>query len=119
LAKPEIFECEVFKAVGGSLRRPLSSGRPKATASTEKVQLLTPLIFLLLFASVAPDGVLARPTVFARLPEYRDDYASEDNSVRAIDVSVDELYLQALGFEGVSPETTGRPAYHPATMLKI
>ena len=36
-----------------------------------------------------------------------------------IDVFVDELDLQALGFEGVVPETTGRPAYHPATMLKI
>jgi transposase len=27
--------------------------------------------------------------------------------------------LRALGFEGVTPEATGRPAYHPATMLKI
>jgi transposase len=27
--------------------------------------------------------------------------------------------LRALGFEGVVPEATGRPAYHPATMLKI
>jgi transposase len=35
------------------------------------------------------------------------------------DVFVDELDLRALGFEGVVPETTGRPAYHPATMLKI
>jgi hypothetical protein len=24
-----------------------------------------------------------------------------------------------LGFEGAEPEATGRPAYHPATMLKI
>jgi transposase len=39
--------------------------------------------------------------------------------VRAIDVFVDELDLRALGFEGVVPEATGRPAYHPATMLKI
>jgi transposase len=44
---------------------------------------------------------------------------AEDNPVRAIDVFVDELDLQALGFEGVVPEETGRPAYHPATMLKI
>jgi hypothetical protein len=39
--------------------------------------------------------------------------------VRVIDVFVDELDLQGLGFEGVVPEATGRPAYHPVTMLKI
>ena len=27
--------------------------------------------------------------------------------------------LAILGFDGVVPETTGRPAYHPATLLKI
>ena len=53
------------------------------------------------------------------LPEFLDDYVAEDNPVRAIDVFVDELDLRALGFEGVVPEETGRPAYHPATMLKI
>jgi transposase len=53
------------------------------------------------------------------LPEFLDDYVAEDNPVRVIDVFVDELDLRALGFEGVVPETTGRPAYHPATMLKI
>ena len=53
------------------------------------------------------------------LPAFLDDYVAEDNPVRVIDVFVDELDLRALGFEGVVPETTGRPAYHPATMLKI
>ena len=53
------------------------------------------------------------------LPEFLDDYVAEDNPVRAIDVFVDELDLRGLGFEGVVAETTGRPAYHPATMLKI
>jgi len=53
------------------------------------------------------------------LPEFLDDYVAEDNPVRAIDVFVDELDLWGLGFEGVVAETTGRPAYHPATMLKI
>jgi transposase len=53
------------------------------------------------------------------LPEFLDDYVAEDNLVRVIDVFVDELDLQALEFEGVAPEATGRPAYHPATMLKI
>ena len=53
------------------------------------------------------------------LPEFLDDYVAEDNLVRVIDVFVDELDLRALGFEGVDPEATGRPAYHPATLLKI
>jgi transposase len=43
----------------------------------------------------------------------------DDNPVRAIDVFVDELDLAKLGFGGVEPEATGRPAYHPATLLKI
>jgi transposase len=34
-------------------------------------------------------------------------------------VLVDELDLAKLGFDGVEPEATGRPAYHPATLLKI
>jgi transposase len=53
------------------------------------------------------------------LPEYLDDYVSEENPVRVIDVFVDELDLGALGFGGVVPEATGRPAYHPGVMLKI
>src|ERR1700722_8728385 len=52
-------------------------------------------------------------------PERLDDYLGEDNPVRAIDVLVDELDLAKLGFDGVEPEATGRPAYHPATLLKI
>ena len=53
------------------------------------------------------------------LPEYLDEYVSEDSPVRVIDVFVDELNLDALEFSGVKPKATGRPAYHPATMLKI
>ena len=53
------------------------------------------------------------------LPEYLDDYVGEENPVRVIDAFVDELDLVALGFEGVVPEATGRPSYHPATLLKI
>jgi transposase len=34
-------------------------------------------------------------------PEHLDDYIAEDNPVRVIDVFVDELDLQALGFEGM------------------
>jgi transposase len=52
-------------------------------------------------------------------PERLDDYLGEDNPVRAVDVFIDELDLAGLGFGGVEPEATGRPAYHPATLLKI
>src|ERR1700709_2434034 len=52
-------------------------------------------------------------------PERLDDYLGEDNPVRAVDVFVDDLDLVGLGFGGVEPEATGRPAYHPATLLKI
>ena len=53
------------------------------------------------------------------LPEMIDDYVGEENPVRVIDAFVDMLDLAALGFDGVLPEETGRPSYHPATMLKI
>jgi transposase len=53
------------------------------------------------------------------LPECLDDYVAEENPVRVVDVFVDELDLGALGFEGVDPAATGRPAYHPAILLKI
>jgi transposase len=53
------------------------------------------------------------------LPECLDDYVAEENPVRVVDVFVDELDLGALGFEGVDPAATGRPAYHPALLLKI
>src|SRR2546426_12650286 len=53
------------------------------------------------------------------LPECLDDYVVEDNPVRVIDVFIDELDLPGLGFEGVAPADTGRPAYHPAVLLKI
>jgi transposase len=53
------------------------------------------------------------------LPESLDDYVTEDNPVRVVEVFIDELDLGALGFEGVRPASTGRPAYHPSTLLKI
>ncbi len=46
-----------------------------------------------------------------------DDYVGAENPVRVIDVFVDELDLGALGFEGAA--ATGRPGYHPATLLKL
>ncbi|MVW84937.1 IS1182 family transposase [Pseudomonas sp. PB101] len=53
------------------------------------------------------------------LPESLDDYVSDTNPVRVVDVFVDELNLVSLGFEGAIPADTGRPAYHPAILLKI
>jgi len=53
------------------------------------------------------------------LPQSLDDYVSDTNPVRVVDVFVDELDLVKLGFEGAIPADTGRPAYHPAILLKI
>lgn len=53
------------------------------------------------------------------LPECLDDFIAEDNPVRVIDAYVEELDLEALGFAGATPAATGRPAYHPAVLLKI
>ncbi len=52
-------------------------------------------------------------------PATLDDYVGEDNPVRAVDIFVDGLDLAKLGFGDVQPMATGRPGYHPATMLKI
>jgi len=53
------------------------------------------------------------------LPECLDDFVAEDNTVRIVDVFIGELDLVALGFEGASPASTGRPSYHPSVMLKL
>lgn len=53
------------------------------------------------------------------LPACIDDYIIEDNPVRVIEAFVDELDLQELGFQGVAPEETARPSYHPSALLKI
>ena len=53
------------------------------------------------------------------LPERLDDYVAQDNPVRVIDVFVEELDLQELGFVRAEPAVTGRPSYHPGVLLKI
>jgi transposase len=53
------------------------------------------------------------------LPECLDDFIAEDNPVRVVDAFVEELDLHDLGFHGTQPADTGRPAYHPAVLLKI
>jgi transposase len=52
-------------------------------------------------------------------PERLDDWIDEDNPVRAVDVFVDALDLKDLGFDRAAPAETGRPGYHPGTLLKI
>ena len=51
-------------------------------------------------------------------PESLDDYIAENSPVRVIDVFIDELDISGLGFKTVA-EITGRPGYHPATLLKL
>jgi transposase len=53
------------------------------------------------------------------LPECLDDYITADNTVRLVEVFVDEFDLGAFDSAGAMPEAMGRPAYHPATLLKI
>ena len=53
------------------------------------------------------------------LPNSLEDYVDPENPVRVIDIFIDELDLAVLGFSGTTPAATGRPAYHPSTMLKI
>jgi len=52
-------------------------------------------------------------------PECLDDWVDENNPVRVIDAFVDMLDLAELGFAGVEPAETGRPAYHPSTLLRL
>jgi transposase len=53
------------------------------------------------------------------LPECLDDWIDENNPVRVIEAFVEALDLAELGFDGVEPEATGRPSYHPSVLLKL
>jgi transposase len=52
------------------------------------------------------------------LPERIDDYVGEESPVRVIDVFIDKLDISGLGFKAEAAGT-GRPGYHPRTLLKI
>jgi transposase len=52
-------------------------------------------------------------------PARLDDYVAEDNPVRAVDVFVDNLDIDKLGFVRSQPLDVGRPGYHPRIMLKL
>jgi transposase len=51
-------------------------------------------------------------------PDRLDDYITEENAVRVVDVFIEGIDLSLMGFKTV-PALTGRPAYDPATMLKL
>ena len=53
------------------------------------------------------------------LPSSPDDYVTQDNPVRVVEVFIDELGLDTLGFIRCEPAATGRPADDPATLLKL
>lgn len=55
----------------------------------------------------------------ALFPESLDDYISSDNPIRFVEVFIESLNLDELGFHRALPAKTGRPAYHPETLLKI
>ena len=52
-------------------------------------------------------------------PESLDEYIQADNPVRVVDLYIDSLDLQELGFQRSVPSHTGRPGYSPAMMLKL
>lgn len=52
-------------------------------------------------------------------PECLDDWIDENNPARVVDAYIEGLDLSDLGFAGVDPKSTGRPAYHPAALLKL
>jgi len=52
-------------------------------------------------------------------PETLEDFVADDNPVRVIEAFVETLDLGEVGFGGVDPKATGRPAYHPSVLLKL
>src|SRR5688572_28884512 len=53
------------------------------------------------------------------LPECLDDFVTEDNPVRVIDLFVEETDRLELGFKRMRASSTGRPGYCPTVLLKI
>ena len=55
------------------------------------------------------------------LPAVLDDYVGADNPVRFLDAFVEQMDLRAagFGFPKDDPQGRGRPAYHPAALLKL
>lgn len=55
----------------------------------------------------------------ALFPSRLEDYVTEDNPVRAVDVFVDTLDFEKFGFIRIQPLDKGRPGYDPRVMLKL
>jgi transposase len=53
------------------------------------------------------------------LPPSVEEYVGENAAVRVIDVFVDGLNMEELGFERARPVGTGRPPYDPRDLLKL
>ncbi len=53
------------------------------------------------------------------LPEVIDDYLEEANPVRFLDVFVEKLDLEGLGFQHATLAETGRPPYDPGDLLRL
>nr|VFK29417.1 MAG: Transposase domain (DUF772) [Candidatus Kentron sp. LPFa] len=54
------------------------------------------------------------------LPPTVDEYVSQNNMVRSIDIYIDTLDIMELGFGNTQPVTgPGQPAYDPAALIKL
>ena len=52
-------------------------------------------------------------------PDRLEDWTDEDNPVSVIDLFVEEIDLEEIGFLRTAPARTGRPGYHPSVLLKL
>ena len=52
-------------------------------------------------------------------PESMDDYISDNNPVRIIDVYIEKLDMKKLGFSKAECPSRGRPPYDPKDLLKL
>lgn len=47
-------------------------------------------------------------------PDRLEDWIDEGNPVRVIDLFVEEIDLEEIGFQRTAPARIGRPGYHPS-----
>jgi len=53
------------------------------------------------------------------LPDSIEELIGLDNPVRVIDAFIDNLNLNEIGFQRLTPNITGRPSYNPRDLLKL
>lgn len=51
--------------------------------------------------------------------ESMESYVEEDNEVKVIDLIIDKMDIESLGFKVPNNKTTGRPSFHPKDLLKL